>query len=333
MTKSHEIRPYEPAMAPVVVAMWNSVLGASYPLQPRVLRQVTELNPNFLPTDAATVWDGEQLIGFGFLPQYRGDAPECAAWLGSGLFTAIVVAAAAQRQGVGHDLFQWLLDHSGGLTLERIRPGGGYHYIFPGPPVDLPGARPFLESLGFSFPGIAYDVRVEDVTPYIADANGKVTQPRDPDPFLASHGIHVRRGVPEDIPALLNLLDTEFSAGWWYNAQWFFSEGGASSDWLLLWQGERLLGFSQLNHAGSTIIGANQYWNDLRGPGAGGLGPIGIAQELRGKGIGTALLRQTMIHLHALGVTDVIADWTGLLDYYGQFGMKPWKTYAMAERD
>ena len=65
-------------------------------------------------------------------------------------------------------------------------------------------------------------------------------------------------------------------------------------------------------------------------PGAGGLGPIGIAARLRGRGIGRALLVSALDRLRGLGSTDIVIDDTTLLGYYGPHGFSPWITYRHA---
>lgn len=59
----------------------------------------------------------------------------------------------------------------------------------------------------------------------------------------------------------------------------------------------------------------------------GGLGPIGLNEEYRGKGLGNRLLKDSLQILKERGAGDVLIDWTILKDFYGQFGFKPFRTY------
>ena len=61
--------------------------------------------------------------------------------------------------------------------------------------------------------------------------------------------------------------------------------------------------------------------------GNGGLGPIGIAQTVRGHRVGDYLLRQSLLHLRRIGAREVCIDWTILKDFYGRFGFQPVRTY------
>lgn len=60
---------------------------------------------------------------------------------------------------------------------------------------------------------------------------------------------------------------------------------------------------------------------------AGGLGPIGIDEDSRGKGLGNRLLNDSLQLLKEGGAGNILVDWTILKDFYGQFGFKPFRTY------
>ena len=273
------------------------------------------------------VRDGARLVGFGLAQHYRGDAEPCLSLRDRAWLTAIVVEPDRQRQGIGTRMVEWLLSHSAFRHPEDSRSsaslvaGGGIHYLFPGAPVDLPSAQPFLESLGFRFSGWVYDVR--------ADITSLPSTPPALRLPTAAPALAVSSCRPEEWDRLLAFVAAEFSADWWHDADWFLRTGGSPSDWLLLRGGEAIVGVARLHLPDQPIVGPPNYWAPLRGPNAGGLGPIGIAAELRGKGIGSAFLRVVLGALRVGSVTDVVADWTNYLDYYGRAGFGVWKRYAV----
>ena len=65
---------------------------------------------------------------------------------------------------------------------------------------------------------------------------------------------------------------------------------------------------------------------------AGGLGPMGLAPTLRGRGLGLALLDRSIQYLRALGVQEIIVDWTGLTRVYGGLGFATWKRYRHGDK-
>jgi predicted N-acetyltransferase YhbS len=61
----------------------------------------------------------------------------------------------------------------------------------------------------------------------------------------------------------------------------------------------------------------------------GQLGPIGVSKDVRGKGYGGALLDAGLGYLRDQGVRGCVIDWTDLVDFYGKFGFKPYREYAI----
>ncbi|MGH2560724.1 MAG: GNAT family N-acetyltransferase, partial [Thermomicrobiales bacterium] len=258
----------------------------------------------------------------GSLHRYReehewADAFRDLAWL-----TLVLVDPERQRRGIGTRICGHLREGVADLPDDRPRAGSGLHHFFPGPPADLPAARPFLESLGFPFGGEVVDVRV-DVGDYQLPASAEEA--------LAKHDLTVSPCPPDAWDDLLAFLLAEFGAGWRYRAGWFREMGGDPADFLLLRRGGdgEIVGFSHTHYPDSAVIGPANYWNALRGPSPGGFGPIGVANSLRGHGLGLALLQVTLDHLRTRGVADVNADWTTLVDFYAKVGMRPWKWYAV----
>ena len=54
---------------------------------------------------------------------------------------------------------------------------------------------------------------------------------------------------------------------------------------------------------------------------------MGVSPEVRGRGLGLALLCQAVKSLKESGVQDMVIDWTTLLDFYEKAGFLPWKAY------
>jgi GNAT superfamily N-acetyltransferase len=315
-----QLRPFDSVQIPLVVELWNRAAGEAFPLREVVLRLRIDLNPSYRPLDAVAAWRGEKLIGWAMLGRYRGEAPSAARLSDQAWLTSVVVAPEEQRQGIGTRLVASLIEDSA-LPRDRIRPGGGIHFLFPGPPAELPAARPFLESLGFAFGREVYDLRTDLSAP-------EARLIPDPAAELAVRGLSVVPCRPDEVPRLLAFLAGEFPGGWWHDADCYFAAGGDAADWLVLRAGERVVGMARVHHPASQLIGPALFWAPLRGPRAGGLGPIGVAAARRGEGLGKLLLAATLDRLRSLGADDAVADWTDLLGYYGPFGFQIWKSYV-----
>ena len=315
-----QVRPYELVQAPLAVALWNRAVGEAFPLREALWRQLVELNPYRRADDGVAAWRGERLIGFGLLGCYRGNAEPAAVLRGWAAVTAVVVDPEEQRRGLGSTLVEWLLRRAD-VPRERVRAGGGVFFLVPGPPVELPAAHAFFDALGLAFGRTVHDVRVDLASPQanrVADAAAQ----------LRSRGMGTHPCRPEHVPSLLAFLAEEFPGGWWHDAEWFFANGGDPADWLLLREGDHVLGMARTHHPAARPIGAANYWSPLRGSGAGGLGPIGVAANRRGEGLGKLLLAATLQRLRVLGVDDAVADWTDVLGFYEPFGFRIWKSYV-----
>jgi predicted N-acetyltransferase YhbS len=342
-----DLVPYGPERRDAVVALWNTAIGDRFPLVPRVLAQVTELNPEFRPTDAWVALDDRRTVGFGYLGRHRGSLGGRRPWEGVGWLQAVVVAADARRRGIGRRIVGELLDGARADGLRSVGLGGGIHYFFPGVPADLPEASPFLaavraEPAGRSWdapgdPALAAATAREDGSGLgVAwDLRGPLDRPAGTDEaarILADAGLVLRplgREPAARATFLAWLAEGEFGDDWLHDMTWFLDHGGDPAAILLLRRepSDALAGLVRIVVPDDGPIPPQLFWRGLLGPRPGGLGPIGIAETLRGRGIGRAVLALALAELHRRGAREVVVDWTVLLDYYGAFGIRPWKTY------
>ncbi|HEV2474579.1 MAG TPA: GNAT family N-acetyltransferase, partial [Chthonomonadales bacterium] len=61
-------------------------------------------------------------------------------------------------------------------------------------------------------------------------------------------------------------------------------------------------------------------WQHLLGAGIGGIGPLGVAESMRGKGIGLALAARATELLQQRGLALSFVGYTWLVDWYGRLG-------------
>lgn len=337
------LRPVGPGDEREIVALWQACAGDRYPLRSRLWRQLTTDNPDFLPSDVViAVADGggrgpgspERLgpvVGFGYLGRSRGLVRGRRAWADEGWLQIVAVSPGRQRKGVGRAIVERLLAGARADGLTRVRLGDGIHYLFPGVPADLPGARAFFAALGARYTHDTYDLR--------ASLDGRATTERDR-VALAAAGLTIRPMEQAESEAHLAFLEREFELDWVHDETWAIEHGMAARDIVLLVPAavpgppvasEAIVGFAAIHQRGNGPLYGPRFWENLLEPSSGGLGPIGIVERLRGRGLGRALLAGALDILQARGVRDCVVDWTTLLDYYGPFGFRPWKTYLEGE--
>jgi GNAT superfamily N-acetyltransferase len=202
---------------------------------------------------------------------------------------------------------------------ETIRLGGGFRHFLPGVPAGGGWLVDYFSRTGFAVRGTVYDVR--------GNLRG-FSAPPSAQRALAAAGASVSLCQPVDIAALMSFLLAEFPGRWRFDIAWYLEHGGKPQDIVLLRQGLQVVGFAHTYNPRSVFLGSPIYWHRLLGRRYGGLGPIGVAASVRGKGLGLALLQLALQHLARLGVCGAAIDWTDLTDFYARAGFAPWKTYT-----
>lgn len=314
--------PYSPAAAPHVVALWAAAAGEAFPLREPVVRQCLEANPSARPDDAVLAWEEDRLIGFGYAGLHRMAEPETAGFRTRGQLQAVVVHPDRRRRGIGRQIAAALGDRIRAHGVATVEAGGGLFYFWAGIPEDLPGALAFATAIGFELGEPSWDLR-GNVADLRIDAATDAT-------LLASDA-SVTPATTDDRAALLAFLFREFGGEWWHETRWFLDAGGDPAELLLVRDStDRILGLARIHGPATRPIGPPHFWAARRPPESGGLGPIGVAAALRGRGLGRALLVVALDRLRQSGLTDVVIDFTSLLGYYGPHGFAPWITYRHA---
>jgi GNAT superfamily N-acetyltransferase len=232
---------------------------------------------------------------------------------------AVVVAPDERRRGIGRRIAGRLAGMARDRGIERLDTGGGMFYVWGGMPDDLPEASAFSEAIGFELGDVSWDLR------------GDVTERRVDDvsvTLLRDGGLTVDSATAADVEPILAFLLAEFGGEWWHETSWFLAEGGDPATLLLLREASRrIVGLARIHRPDVRPIGPPHFWAARRPPASGGLGPIGIAAERRGRGLGRALLATALVQLRSAGLTDVGCDLTSRLGFYGSHGFAPWMTW------
>ena len=106
----------------------------------------------------------------------------------------------------------------------------------------------------------------------------------------------------------IGFLDRAFQLDWVHDQGWAMDHGMPVSDVLLLVPAggsggpvaaRKIAGFATIHQRGNAPLFGPRFWEDLLEPSSGGLGPIGVAERLRGRGLGRALLAVALDTLHS----------------------------------
>ncbi|HEX8034478.1 MAG TPA: GNAT family N-acetyltransferase [Ktedonobacterales bacterium] len=320
-----------PGHADEAIALWNSALGADLPMTPRLWRQVVTDDPNAMPGDAiaARAADGA-LAGFILTRQFHqlDLVPAMESTRGSGWILALIVAPALQRRGLGSQLLRAAEERLQAHGATRCTVGGGIEHLLPGQPLSLaadPGDQPMLEfwrQHGYTPSRAEYDLR-RNLSNFLAP----------PVPPLIRNGTYqVAPGKAGDEAALLAFVGREFPGRWHYDITQALARGLSIEDVILLKDNTATIqGFLCSWHHQSVLLGPSTYWYPALGDRFGGIGPLGIAQGVRGNGLGLALVAAGVETLRRRGVEECAVDWTTLIDFYGALGFHVSRRYCRFE--
>ena len=202
----------------------------------------------------------------------------------------IAVEKTERHKGYGRFLVTRALDELKNVGVKQVSIGQEFHNFFSGIP------NPNEENIGF-FTGLGFSV---------------------------SEGSHYDlESLLTDYDKLMDFLNIEFPGRWAYEADTAIKAKKDPSEIVLLWSKTQktVIGFCMLTS-----------YKDEKGKktGYGGLGPIGIAKEVRGRQVGNYLLRESLIQAERNGINRVNIDWTILVKFYSQFGFEIKRTYKAA---
>ena len=320
--------PYTPDRGAALRAVWDAATGGRLPLTAELWRERVDTHPAFEPDDCriAAAPDGTVagfVISRRIPPALVRVHPLLARDAGRGHILALAVHPAWQRRGIGRRLLAAAEArlHAQGVT--RIVAWGPPGHLVPGPPVPE-GNLPFWTAAGYVEREVAVDLR-RDLADWVAPP---------PPPAVAAGAFAYRQGRPDEAPAILAFLRAAFPGSWSYHLTWAFARGYAPGDVTLLCDAdEAIRGFCATFHPASGVLGGGSLYYGRMAVGQwGGLGPLGIAADVRGQGLGLGLVAAGVDYLYRRGVRDCGIDWTSLVAFYGRLGFTPSDRYWMLER-
>jgi len=320
-----EVALYSQEMLPEVLGVWNAALGDRFPLSRELFMQNAMSDPHVDPEGCwvARRPDRGTVIGFCLAKIAREPLGAAGCLPDRGWISLMAVHPASQRRGIGRAL---LLQAEGYLRARgrrRALLGGDPNHFVPGIPL-APGALEFFASCGYRLAGDAYDLRRSLAGYETPAAVGSA---------IAAHAdVKIRPLGTEEAPRLLGFLDEAFPGRWRYTVGRFLASGGSIEDIMGVVERGRVRGFAHLFHPASRWIGPSIAWTARATKRTGGLGPMGLAVDLRGRGLGLALLDRAVRRLADLGIEEMVVDWTDLVTFYGRLGFSPWRQYRHGEK-
>ena len=255
--------------------------------------------------------DDSKLIGFIAMKLSNSELYPDTAWI-----NILAVDEHERRKGYGRLLLTRAMDELKKVGVKLVNAGQEFHNLFSGIPNPDDGNIAFFKSMGFTInDGNHYDLETGIIH------NDKIDN-FDTSPFTDE--FEVKTYHDDEYDKLMFFLVKEFPGRWSYEVDNEIKENHKDpSEVVLLWNKKEnsVVGFCLLTSYKDA---------DGKKTGYGGLGPIGIAKDIRGRELGNYLLHQALLQAERNGINRVNIDWTILVKFYGQFGFEAKRIYRAA---
>jgi GNAT superfamily N-acetyltransferase len=323
-----EFAPGVPGDEDALVKLWNQSLP-SFPMTLRLLRQTLRHDPYFEPEGhiVARHKSSGDVVGWVLSKSMQSAGPEVGRFQNRGGVGALCVAPEFQRQGIGKYLLaradEHLQAHGSPLTTLYFP-----HHFLPGVPSECVAVRQLFESFGCTGWSEHFDLQ-RDLSDYELPLEVRATLQRE-------NSVEIRAAREDEASAVIAFAQANFPGAWTYSTRGHFERGQSARDFIIAVEAGEVIGFCHVGDATSTWLIPSTHWfpllADSEGKRWGGLGPIGMSREVRGRGLGLALCARAVEELKERGVVNIAIDWTTLLDFYGKLGFGVWKRYLQGER-
>ena len=311
-----------------LVRLWNAALPG-FPMTPRLLRQALRHDPYFEADGhiIARHHASQSVVGWVLCKSMRNAGPEVGRFQNRGGIGALCVAPDFQRRGIGKYLLaradEHLTSHGSPLTTLYFP-----HHFLPGVPSECLAARALFEQFGCRGWSEHFDLR-RSLSDFEPPPEVRATLDRE-------GGVQIRAAREDEGEAVQEFVAQHFPGAWTYSTRAHFGRGQSARDFIIAVENQQVVGFCHVADDSSEWLIPSTYWfgalADSGGAGWGGLGPIGMSREVRGRGLGLALCARAVEELKSRGVSEMAIDWTTLVGFYGKLGFSIWKRYLQGER-
>lgn len=305
---SVRLKDFRSADFEALIAAWRRFYPEKYHVSEELLRRNTVESPLFDWGASCLAVDGGKTVGFVAIKRAASKLYRCA-----DPDAVHINSLAFDTPDIGLDL----LARAKGVLTDRGNTklvfGQDSEHIFPGCPVDVRMLGSFLLVEGFETNGEIVDLE-RDLGDY-------------QNPAKTVKNAELRPLIKAEKTALDKFMKSTFPGRWHYDTMQKVAAEGIDSCVFALLVDDAIKGFAMIQSFGQKRPVNGAVWNQALGDHWGALGAIGVAEDVRGKGYGNALLGAALDCLKSRGVRNCIIDWTGLVDFYGKHGFKVTRTY------
>lgn len=304
--------------------LWNGFYPDSYRLDADLLRAKT--TESHLFDWGASIIDADEsgrptafvAVKKSAAPLYRGPDPD----------QAHITGLAFRGAPAACELLSYVRRLLVNRGMYKLVFGGDSAHLFPGCPDDAIPLRDFLTVEGFQETGATFDLEA-DLADYVPPAGALERLGSYPGRQGGDSEPAVRTVSDSDRDALRMFLEREFPGRWRYDTMAKISMEERSDFVFALWLEGAIQGFAVTQDASHRHLGGGAVWHRALGPDWAALGPIGVAERVRGRGYGDALLAGALTGLKRRGARRCAIDWTDLDGFYGRHGFSIARRYRI----
>lgn len=292
----------------ILCDLWNNEYGKTFPITEELLNRNLS---NAYDNASYVALDNEKVIGF-----IIGKIWESKFYIDSyndtGWISLIYVHPEYRNKGIGTKLLDIVEKEFEKLNKKTIHIGKDYNDFFPGLPKDLGESLGWFEKRGY-------------IRPY--DTNDLINSNKDKIKLINNTFVFKNADL-SDKDRILNFMRKNWPGRWTKETIDYFENGGTGREYLICLDGEQVIAFVKVGYPNTSelLISNSQTWR-AHFKALGGIGPLGVDKEYRGRHLGYDIVASAKNFLIDAEASDIIIDWTGLIDFYKKFGFEIWKSY------
>lgn len=308
------IKSYQHTDLSNIVNAWNESLPNDPITENRFLQEIV-LDENF-DSNLALVAENEDKEIVGFSLGIRRKVPYLTRGLepDRGWISSFFITPNNRKKGFGKQLLmeteKRLIDAgTKEITLFAYSP----NYFAPGADISYPGAVEFFDGEGYVRGEKAVSMQRELYTHTLSnETKEKINN-------FNKEGITFRMFQKDDTSELLSFVDREFDAGWVRNVLNALRNNNAEETILLALKDDKTV----VGYCMRKIDGCD-----------GRFGPIGVAENMRSKGLGGVLIELQMQEMRKRRIYSMYFLWThgDAERFYEKHGLKPYRTFQLYKK-
>ncbi len=306
LTKLKELSNYDE-----LIRLWNQEYQNIYP----ITKELWMRNIENIDYDASFVaYIKDEIVGF-ILGKTWNDEYLIESYLNVGWVSLIFVKKSERKKKIGTTLLNECFNAFNLKNKKIVYLGKDVHNFFPGLPVDFSKNIPFFEKNGFKYSYQTFDLirRNEEKLP-LKNINC---------------GFTFRKANLLDKDEIIKFINKNWPGRWTYEAIEYFNKGGNGNEYLLSINNQNeICAFVKVCYPNTNINHiSNSFTWYKRFDALGGIGPLGVTPSYRGRHLGYDIVAYAVNILIDEQASDLIIDWTGLLEFYRTLGFEVWKSY------